>query len=438
MGIELCGAGDNMKVKFLKLLAVIFSASVLCISSCGLSAVAGSPSKQNETETVRIGAVLPLSGSTAATGMKLRDAMKVAEDIINTSYPDIDMPLASGEGLPGLDGAKIEILFADYRDSPGTAKSEAERLIKSEDVAGLVGAYQSSATKAVGQASQRFRIPLISGSSSSATLTQKGLDYFWRIAPDDDMTTGLFFEYLCYLNDEFDAGIHKIGSVYVNNEYGVHTVNMIDKWIDEKYSAFGFEKVTEISYPGDINSVDAEVRKIMYSEADALFHSSYIGDITQFARSYAKFGFKPKAVLNYCGGFQDVQFVANVKADGDYFSGVTACTPTLFNSMPALNAVNELYKKRTGENIDGPALEEFASVMILAQAISDAGTTDSDSIKNIMQTKEFEAPYLVGGRVRFLEDGQNIYPSLVISQLQDERYEVVYPVDMQTSGPVIP
>ena len=60
-------------------------------------------------DTIEIGAVLPLTGS--STGEYLKAAMEVAQDIIKNSH-DLDWDLAKKEGILG--GSKIELVFADH------------------------------------------------------------------------------------------------------------------------------------------------------------------------------------------------------------------------------------------------------------------------------------------------------------------------------------
>lgn len=390
-------------------------------------------------ESVKIGAILPLSGSAAATGVKLKYAVEVAQEIINGEYPEISMPLAETLGLPNLGNAKIEVVFADHQGNPEVAKSEAERLIQNENVVSLLGAYQSSSTKPASQAAERFKVPFVAGSSSSAALTQRGLKYFVRIAPNDDMETEVFFEYLKYLNETTDANIKTVGVVYIDNEYGVHAADMVDQWLEKKYAAEGFSKVVDVKYPSDVSNVDTEVQQIKAANPDVLFHASYIGDITQFVKKYKEFSITPKAVVNYCGGFQDSQFTVNLGPDGDYFSGGAACTPQLFEKMEVINQINELFKEKSGGvDMDGPALEEFSSLMVIADAINQAKSTDTEKIIEAIRTTKFEAPYFSTGAIQFGDDGQNIYSASFIVQTQNSKYEAVYPEDIQTAKPIAP
>jgi branched-chain amino acid transport system substrate-binding protein len=393
--------------------------------------------EETSVESVKIGAILPLTGSAASTGVKLKYAIETALEIINGEHPEMEgIPLAKEAGLPNLGGAKLEIIFADHQANPEVAKSEAERLIQNDKVLGLIGCYHSSATKPASQVAERFKIPFVAGSSSSAALTDRGLKYFTRIAPNDDMETEFFFEYIKFLNENYDANIKTIGVAYIDNEYGVHAAEMVDKWLAEKYEAEGFTKVVDVKYPADVSNVDTEVQKIKQANPDAIFHASYIGDMTQFVKKYKEFEVVPKTVISYCGGFQDPQFIVNLGKDADVFTGPNATAPPLFGTMDLLSKANEIYKAKSGEDFDGPALEEFASALVLADAINQAGSTDTEKIMEVIKTATFEAPYFVSGKIKFNEKGQNEYSASVMVQVLDGVYEAVWPVDYQTAEPI--
>lgn len=386
-------------------------------------------------EEVKVGAIFPLTGPAASTGVKLKYAVETAMEIINGEHPGLDLPLAKEAGLPNLGNANINFIFADHQANPEVAKSEAERLIQNEKVSALVGCYHSSSTKPASQVAERYKVPFVAGSSSSAALTERGLKYFTRIAPNDDMETEFFFEYLKDLNKDYDANIKKVGVVYIDNEYGVHASKMVDKWLEEKYASEGFEKVIDVKYPKDLSNVDTEVQKLKETKPDVILHASYIGDFTQFVKKYKEFDVVPKAVISYCGGFQDPQFVINLGNDADYFSGSNACTSALFGNMEVLSKINEMYKEKSGVDFDGPSLEDFASAMVVAEAINEAGNLDSDSIMKILKTKTFDAPYFTKGKIKFGENGQNDYSASVMVQLQNGIYEAVWPAEFKTTEP---
>ncbi|MCX7840604.1 MAG: ABC transporter substrate-binding protein [Anaerolineae bacterium] len=424
-----------MRMTRVVVLLVVFG---IVLASCAPAAPTVAPTTAPKAPTtIKIGALLPLTGSAAATGVKLKAAMEVAQEIINGTYPDLTIPLAKTAGLPNLGGAKIEIVFADHQGNPELAKTEAERLIN-QGMVGLVGAYQSSASKPASQAAEQAGVPFVCGSSSSAALTERGLKYFVRIAPNDDMATVMFLDYLMYLNEKFNANIKTIAVVYVDNEYGVHAKEMAEQWVKNKYGAHGFKIVGTVSYPVNVTNVDTEVQKVKAMNADAIFHASYIADITMFVKKYKEANVTAKAVMNYCGGFQDPQFTVNLGKDGDYFTGDAAFSAEKLATMPDLAAINKMYKAKTNVDLDGPALEEFASVMVLAEAINIAKSTKGDEVMKVIMSTKFNAPYFTTGAIKFNAKGQNEIPASFMVQTQSQKYQAVWPPDQATAKPVVP
>src|SRR2546426_11656791 len=83
--------------------------------------------------TVRIGILWPLTGNAAAAGQASKAAAEVAAEIVNNSHPEMaNLPLAATAGLPGLGGAKLELVFADHQGNPSVAQQQALRLINEE------------------------------------------------------------------------------------------------------------------------------------------------------------------------------------------------------------------------------------------------------------------------------------------------------------------
>src|SRR5476651_38318 len=74
-------------------------------------------SRAADPKTIRVGALYPLSGPIASTGLDCRRGVELAVEIINGKY-DLDLPLAKTEGIPNLGGAKLEIVFADSKGEP--------------------------------------------------------------------------------------------------------------------------------------------------------------------------------------------------------------------------------------------------------------------------------------------------------------------------------
>src|SRR3954469_20864942 len=89
------------------------------VLATGLSFPAGAQ------ETVKIGAIYPLSGNAASAGTAAKAAIEVATEIINGDHQNLgDLTLAKGAGLPGLKGAKVEVVFADNQGTPAAGQNQ--------------------------------------------------------------------------------------------------------------------------------------------------------------------------------------------------------------------------------------------------------------------------------------------------------------------------
>lgn len=74
---------------------------------------AAAPRAWAQGREVVIGVLYPLSGPVAQAGVDAKAAAETAAEIVNTRQ-DLDLPLARTEGLPGLGGAKLRLIFVDH------------------------------------------------------------------------------------------------------------------------------------------------------------------------------------------------------------------------------------------------------------------------------------------------------------------------------------
>ena len=118
-------------------------------------------------EEVKIGAIYPLTGAAASTGLELKNAVELAAELINQGGKGLNLPLAGKAGLSNLKGAKIRLVFGDHQGNPQTGGTEAERLITQEKVAALIGCYQSNVTATASQVAERYGVPFLNADSSS-------------------------------------------------------------------------------------------------------------------------------------------------------------------------------------------------------------------------------------------------------------------------------
>ncbi|MEA2891296.1 MAG: branched-chain amino acid transport system substrate-binding protein, partial [Bradyrhizobium sp.] len=199
-------------------------AGLLCAASIS-AALTGSALAQQKT--VKIGAIYPLSGNAASAGVHAKAAIETAVEIINNGHPGLgNLPVTKGPGLPGLGGAKVEVVFADNQGSPATGQNQALRLITEEKVVALSGAYQSGITLTTSAIAEKYGIPYLNGESVAASLTERGFKWFFRTTP---VASDFAKIYLDFLKDMKAGGAKtdNIAIVHENTEYGTSVASVI-------------------------------------------------------------------------------------------------------------------------------------------------------------------------------------------------------------------
>ena len=97
-------------------------------------------------DTVKVGILLPLSGSVAPIGVNNRRGHEFAVEEIN----------ANG-GIKALGGAKLEMIDGDTQGKPEIGITELQKLER-KGVVAIMGAYQSGVTFPVTQVSEKLRV----------------------------------------------------------------------------------------------------------------------------------------------------------------------------------------------------------------------------------------------------------------------------------------
>ena len=377
-----------------------------------------------QQKVIKIGAVYPLTGNIASTGLDCRRGVDLAVDIINGKY-DLDLPLAKSAGLPNLGGAKLEIVYADTKGDPKNGMSEAERLIAQEKVVAMIGAYQSSVTKTASQATERLKVPYVCSDSSSPTLTERGYKYFFRVSPHDAIFAHDQLVFLKDLEKKTGKKIQTVALLYENTEFGSNAGKYLKKYAQE----FGYKVVADVSYSANATDVTSEVGALVKSKPDVLMHASYITDAILFTKTFKEMGFAPKGILTMAG-YIEPGYLPAVKADGNYIIIRSTFALDLAKKKPLVAKVNQLFKKKYGIDMSENAARSFMAPFVLADAINRAKTTESEAV-----VKALLATNITGKQVIYPWKGikfdpashQNIYAQGTLVQIQNQDYVTIWP-----------
>jgi len=382
---------------------------------------------------IKIGTIFPLTGPVATAGQRCQAAVQTAVEIINNKHPEIKVPLAKQEGI--LKGYKIVLVHADSQGKPDVGKAEAERLLNQEGVWALIGSYNSSVSKPASFVAERMKRIFMCGASSSAALTQRDMNYFFRLAPTDKTESIEFVDVLKWMNKKNKAKIKTIGIIYENSEFGKHAAEEAKM----AAAAGGFQVVADVPFSPGATNLNSEVQTLKKSNPDALFGAVLGADYSLLVRTAKQMAWLPKIAINYCSGYQDPVITKQLGADADFFMGSTAYSPQFASLMPAVAAVEKIFKAKTGGvPFDGDSIQEAVAMLVLAQAIEKAGSLDPEKVAKTLYANTWDSPLSLGGKVAFVKGGQNIKAQSIVTQLQGGQYKRIYPEEMADTKIVFP
>jgi branched-chain amino acid transport system substrate-binding protein len=325
-------------------------------------------------------------------------------------------------------------VFADNQGSPATGQNQALRLITEEKVVALTGAYQSGITLTASAIAEKYGIPFVNGESVAANLTERGFKWFFRTTPIASDFAKIYYDFLTDMKAS-GAKIDNVALVHDNTEYGTSVADTITKAFKEKGQAVALD----VAYAVNATDVQSQVLQLKEKKPDVVIMICYTSDAILFSKTMQALDYKPPMIIADDAGYSDPSFI---KAVGKISQGTFNRSSWSVGAPGSPTAIiADLYKKRSGDEMDDTAAREMQGFFVLVDAIDRAGSTEPAKIQAALKATDLKPNQLMMGYkgVKFDDKGQNILASGVIIQLQDgENYVSVWPKASAEKPPVMP
>jgi len=387
-----------------------------------------------QTSEVVIGVIYPLSGASAQIGVDAQKSFETAAEVINKNF-DFDLPLARGEGLSGLGGAKVRLVFADHQADPQKGRAEAERLITQEKVCAIIGTYQSAVAVTVSQICERYQIPFMSADNSSPSLHRRGLKFYFRAAPHDEMFSAAMFDFFDAMKKK-GTKIETLALFHEDTIFGTDSGNAQLKLANER----GYKVVADIKYRSNSPSLSAEVQQLKAANATVLMPSSYTTDGILLVKTMAELGYKPNAIVAQDAGFSEK---ALYDAVGDKLEGAISrgsFSLDLAAKRPMVGTINAMFKEKSGKDLNDFSSRQFMALIVMSDAINRAKSTDGDKIREALVLTDIagDKTIMPWKRVKFDEMGQNNDADPVLLQYIGGKFVTIFPPQAAVAEAVWP
>ena len=387
-------------------------------------------------EPVKIGVIYPLSGNSASAGNYSKSASELGAEIVNNGNAELAklLPFVSPTGgLPGLKGAKIQLSIADNQGTPAAGANQTLRLITQEKVVGVVGAYQSGITETASAIAEKYGIPFVNPESVASNLTERGFKWFFRTTP---VAADFAHAYSDFLKEQKAAGkkVDSIAIIHENTEYG----NSVSKVIAETFKKDGLNVSQNISYSANSTDVQPQVLQLKEKNPDVAIFISYTSDAILYTKTMKEQNWKPSILIADDAGFNDPKYIKEMGSQVEGLISRTSFAPGKPGSVSAI--ANELYKKKTGDELEDASGRGLAGFFTLVDAINRAGSTDPAKIQAALKATDLKVEQMVAGYrgVKFDDKGQNTLASSIVTQMRGGKYVAVWPKANATADLVLP
>jgi branched-chain amino acid transport system substrate-binding protein len=346
-------------------------------------------------DTIKIGVIQPLTGSVAYNGTTDVNGSKLAVEERN----------AKG----GVLGKKVELVIEDGVCNPAKSVNAAEKLIQRDKVTVLSGAFCSSATAAVMPVAANYKIPLVTGVSSAADLTEKGNKYFFRATETDALLAKSFASILVE-----QLKLKKVAYIGVNDDWGRGGVEQFEK----QMTALGATTVMKDYFDHGTTDFYTLLTKLKSSGADGVFVAAETQDGSILVKQKAELGLKVK--MFGVGSWATADFIklTGPAGEGIYAAVPYAATMTTPKNKAFVDAYEAKYKEMPGKY----SAAGYNAINIIMDAIARAGGTDPEKIRDALTKTNYEGP---NGHFEFDAKGQAHGFNVVLVQLQGGKPVVV-------------
>jgi branched-chain amino acid transport system substrate-binding protein len=270
----------------------------------------------------------------------------------------------------GILGKKIELLVEDDQSRPDISAALARKLIDQ----GAVFILSMSLTPATQQqqtVTMEAKTPQMTPMNSGDTLTtQLPNPYFWQTGPLGSIQIATLLAHAKSKN------LKRVALITDNSDLG----QLLGRFFRGGLEKSGIQVVSEEVVPRGATSATAQMQKIRAANPDAMFMAGVLtAENVLIFRAYRELGLKFPIHSSYNLSVPVYMSVAKGLVDGVTF--VDAYDP----EKPEVKAFEAAYKKETGKdpfNLHGYG---YDGIMLVAEAIKRAGSTDKEKIREAMQ-----------------------------------------------------
>jgi len=337
---------------------------ILIILSVASSIIFTQGCAKKESNIIKIGAILPLSGNLAFLGEGEKQGIELAVEFINQNG--------------GINGKKMQVIFEDSKAEPKTAATIANKLL-SVDKCQYVFVSTTACSYSVAPIVNQSNALLFAMTIDPEIVNQS--DKIFRVWISDAEEWELAANYAIQHN------FNKIGLIRVNNEYGIRAKQTLIKYLKGKADIV-FDETAPL---GSTDYRDI-LLKLKEKNVDALACMIYPKDLIALIKQMNELKINPVLLGTVNFSFDFVR-----KAVGKSVKRIIFGVPAFMLNLKTERGDKFVatFKEKYGKDPDWNAAYSYDNILVLAEAIKRAKSSDPQKVKKALLSIE-EFPGVTG------------------------------------------
>ena len=373
------------------------------------------PGSISAAEPIKIGVLLPLTGSQARFGQIEKKSFLMAADEIN----------AAG----GVNGKKIELIIADTQGNPDAGRAAIEQLIRRDQVPVIGGGFSSSATWATISIAQENKISFLVNSAAADKITEQGWEYIFRL----NQPVGEHFETFASFVKEVATDIKSVAIIHADTLEGSSEARKFFKTAQ----GLNLKLAVRESYETGRNDFKPLLGKVKTQRPDLVYMVAHdVRDAAALMRQSRELKLNPKLFVGAAAGFTQTELAKNAGKASEHVASLVPWSP----SVPYPRA-REYFEKFIATYNTPPGYhgaEAYAGMQVIGAALKRASVLNPGGIRDALAAID---SMTVFGPVKFVSYGkksrQNKVPALLVQWI-DGKLEIIWPQSLATKRYVYP
>ncbi|MCC7121492.1 MAG: amino acid ABC transporter substrate-binding protein [Gammaproteobacteria bacterium] len=364
-------------------------------------------------ETIRFGAPLPLTGALAPEALKQQQGYDLWAEQVNKA----------GGITVGGKKMKVEIVYTDYQSNTPRAVQAAEQLITQGKVDFLFSPFGSGAAKAASTVSEKYRMPTIASTASSAQVYDQGYKYlFGTFTPNDTLTTPL-----TQIVAQTAPNVKRVAIIARNDLFPLAIAQEMEKSAKNR----GLEVAMFEKYA--INTMDhsSALAQVKAANADWIFVTGYINDLVLIRKQMSDQRIGAPVVTMIAGpAYQE--FIDAAGAGAENISSAAWWHPAVrYQGKDLFGTADnfvKLFRAKYNSTPDYAQASSAVSGALFQMAIEKAGSLDREKVRDALAGMNVVTFW---GPVHFGPNGQIDSLEPPVFQIQGRKAVVVHPPEIK-------